>query len=560
MKDKEEEPKPTVTPGRVFEDVMFEQISEGSFLLYDRATQQTSTSNLIVYEGTGYKPLEKIPWPTASLPEVLEQEDPLTKEQLIDKLKTRRFQGEYGDTERLFNEIKDFFMEHLDVRNELLYDVYAAYVLMTWRVEDFRVVPYQMFLGPLASGKTRGLECFSFLGYRALSSVTMSAASIFRTLEAWHCTLLLDETEVYGRESMVEVLALLNAGYRRGQYAIRIERLEGEVPQIAMFDTFGPKVLAGTEELAATLQSRTILTTMSKNVRHVRLFIDEQKAQELRNKLLMYRFRNLGQKSEFDVSTLNGYFSNSRVIELFVSLLEVAPTQEVRDRLVQCMRMITQTRLDEEQASIEARVFDAVLRCEARVENGKLSTQAITEAFNESLPEKDQGTSRFIGRKVAALGFEKCRVGSHGQAGFFWDVQLIERLKARYGTPSKTTSETPETSETTAVMERQHGQTKLETGVTEERPSVLDTPREGQNNVQTVVSEHTEVSEGSLEALAKNTLSLERLTGLFEDKCVLCGFQGALDWQVNKFDGSYGMLCDRCGLELGKRLNPREES
>jgi hypothetical protein len=560
LKDKEEEPKPTVTPGRVFEDVMFEQISEGSFLLYDRATQQTSTSNLIVYEGTGYKPLEKIPWPTASLPEVLEQEDPLTKEQLIDKLKTRRFQGEYGDTERLFNEIKDFFMEHLDVRNELLYDVYAAYVLMTWRVEDFRVVPYQMFLGPLASGKTRGLECFSFLGYRALSSVTMSAASIFRTLEAWHCTLLLDETEVYGRESMVEVLALLNAGYRRGQYAIRIERLEGEVPQIAMFDTFGPKVLAGTEELAATLQSRTILTTMSKNVRHVRLFIDEQKAQELRNKLLMYRFRNLGQKSEFDVSTLNGYFSNSRVIELFVSLLEVAPTQEVRDRLVQCMRMITQTRLDEEQASIEARVFDAVLRCEARVENGKLSTQAITEAFNESLPEKDQGTSRFIGRKVAALGFEKCRVGSHGQAGFFWDVQLIERLKARYGTPSKTTSETPETSETTAVMERQHGQTKLETGVTEERPSVLDTPREGQNNVQTVVSEHTEVSEGSLEALAKNTLSLERLTGLFEDKCVLCGFQGALDWQVNKFDGSYGMLCDRCGLELGKRLNPREES
>jgi hypothetical protein len=51
------------------------------------------------------------------------------------------------------------------------------------------------------------------------------------------------------------------------------------------------------------------------------------------------------------------------------------------------------------KASIEARVFDAILKCESKVENGKLSTQTITEAFNEGLPEKDQGTSRFIGRK-----------------------------------------------------------------------------------------------------------------------------------------------------------------
>jgi hypothetical protein len=72
--------------------------------------------------------------------------------------------------------------------------------------------------------------------------------------------------------------------------------------------------------------------------------------------------------------------------------------------------------------------------------------------------------------------------------------------------------------------------------------------------MKTVVSEQTVVSEGSLEALAKSTLSLQRLTGLFEDRCVVCGFKGALDWQANKFDGSWGLLCDRCGLELEKRL------
>lgn len=554
----EKEPKPLATPGISFNDIIFEQIENGMFLTYDRASGQIGTRDLVVHGVDSYRPLPKIPWPTACLPEVPEQEDPLDKEGLIEKLKAKRFQGEFGSTEQLFDEVKAFFMEHLDVRNELLFDVFSAFVLMSWRVEDFRVVPYLFFLGPMASGKTRALECFKFLGYRAIMASSMSAATIFRTLEAWHCLLLLDETEIYNRESMVEVLALLNSGYRRGQYAIRIEKLEGQLPQIAMFDTFGAKVLAGTEELAATLQSRAIPNPMSRNVRHVRLFVDEEKAQEIRNKLLMYRFRELGHKSEFDVSTLNGCFTNSRVIELFVSLLEVAPTQETRDRLVQCMREITQTRLDEEQASVEARIFDAILKCESQLESGKVSTQTITEMFNADLPENEQSTSRFIGRKVAALGFEKCRVGSHGRAGFFWDLKLIERLKARYSTPSKTTSETPETPETTVGMNKQHGQTKLETEVTEEKPSMLDMSGEGKKTVETEVSEQTEVSEVSLEALAKNTLSLERLTGLFEDKCVVCGFQGALDWQVNKFDGSYGLLCDQCGLKLGERLNKNE--
>jgi hypothetical protein len=550
VKEKEEEPKPIATPGRVFEDVIFEQI-EGSFLQYDRATQQTSIRNLIVHEETAYKPLEKIPWPTASLPEVPESEDPLTKEQLIQKLAARRFQGEYGDSEHLFNEVKAFFMEHLDVRNELLYDVYAAFVLMTWRTEDFKVVPYQMFLGPLASGKTRGLECFRYLAYRALSSVTMSAASIFRSLEIWHCTLLLDETEVYGRESMIEVLALLNAGYRRGQYAIRIEKLEGESPTIAMFDTFGPKVLAGTEELAATLQSRAILTTMSRNVKHVRLFIDEEKAQDLRNKLLLYRFRELGHKNEFDVSTLNGYFSNSRVIELFLSLLEVAPTEEVRDRLIQCMHEITQARFDEEQVSIEATVFEAILNSADQVESGKLSVRTVTERFNVGLPEKEQVTARFIGRKVTALGFEKCKL-TGGLRGFYWNVDLVERLRARYY--PKTTPQTPQTQLTPLIMEKEEEKEEVSSGVNGETPSMLDAPGESQNTMKSGVSGEIGVSGVNLEGVAKNTLSLERLIGLFEDKCVTCGFQGRMDWQVNKFDNSWGLLCDRCGLELEKRL------
>src|SRR5208283_429746 len=111
------------------------------------------------------------------------------------------------------------------------------------------------------------------LCYRSIMSSSITAAAVFRVLEAWHPTLLLDETEIYNRESMIEVLALLNSGYRKGQYAIRIEKEKEGCPQIGTFDTFGFKILAGTEELATTLQSRCIITAMSRAVKQVNLFI-----------------------------------------------------------------------------------------------------------------------------------------------------------------------------------------------------------------------------------------------------------------------------------------------
>lgn len=497
-KDKDEdEPKPVLTPGFATHNIIFEQLGTNAFLVFDRVTGEITEKSFLEMAGLTYQPLPRIPWhscipPVDPSPDLVETRDALTE-----KLNDLKFQGEYGTEEDLFNEIRQFFMEHLDVQDPLWFDIYANFVLMTWRLEDWRVVPYQFFLGPLSSGKTRGLECFNALCYRALMAASMSAATIFRTLESWHCTLLLDETEIYNRDAMVEVLALLNAGYRRGQYALRIEKLEGQNPTIAMFDVFGPKVLAGTQELAATLQSRAIPTKMCKNVKHVRLFVDEEKAQELRNKLLMYRFRNLGHESEFDVTLLNGEFSNSRIIELFVSLLEVAPTQGIRTRLIQCMKVLTQSRLDEEQTSIEAQVFEAILRSEAQIDAGKLSIRTVTENFNLGLPENEQVTPKFIGRRIAALGFEKCRM-SGGLRGFFWTKELVDRLKARYfpsDSVPKTTSQTSQKSQTSLDTVNLCQPKESASDVSDEIPSVIDSAINPDNDVKSDVSDETDVSD-----------------------------------------------------------------
>jgi len=48
--------------------------------------------------------------------------------------------------------------------------------------------------------------------------------------------------------------------------------------------------------------------------------------------------------------------------------------------------------------------------------------------------------------------------------------------------------------------------------------------------------------------------SLVRLTTYFDGVCERCGFKGKMDYQVNLLDGTWGLLCEKCGRELEKQL------
>jgi len=52
----------------------------------------------------------------------------------------------------------------------------------------------------------------------------------------------------------------------------------------------------------------------------------------------------------------------------------------------------------------------------------------------------------------------------------------------------------------------------------------------------------------------KKTKKLERLTPDFQDRCVVCGLQGRMDWQITRHDDSWGLLCGSCGEKVEKRL------
>jgi hypothetical protein len=121
-----------------------------------------------------------------------------------------------------------------------------------------------------------------------------------------------------------EILYLLNSGYRKGFRAARTEETKSGF-KIRALDTFGFKALSGTKDFVETLKSRCITFNMSQATRPVRTIIDEKKAEELRRKLLAFRFKTLskGQETPEAVKELKG-----RLRELFKPLVAVAPPTE----------------------------------------------------------------------------------------------------------------------------------------------------------------------------------------------------------------------------------------
>lgn len=112
------------------------------------------------------------------------------------------------------------------------------------------------------SGKTRTMEVAKEIARSPLMASSISASSLFRIIEDREPTLLLDEADAVfstkaSSETAEALRQILNAGYRRGNPAIRTAR-QGNTMKVETFSTFSPKAIAGLKTLPRTLASRCI--------------------------------------------------------------------------------------------------------------------------------------------------------------------------------------------------------------------------------------------------------------------------------------------------------------
>ena len=106
-------------------------------------------------------------------------------------------------------------------------------------------------------GKSTLLTIISAMVPRALSASNLTASTIFRAVEKWRPTLLVDEADTFLTENH-EMRGILNSGHAKaGAYVLRtVDTGKGHEPQ--RYCTWAPKAIAMIGKLPATLTSRAI--------------------------------------------------------------------------------------------------------------------------------------------------------------------------------------------------------------------------------------------------------------------------------------------------------------
>src|SRR5690606_12086778 len=107
-------------------------------------------------------------------------------------------------------------------------------------------------------GKTLVLDILCALAPRALRADNVTSAVLFRLIESWQPTLLIDEHDTFLKNNE-ELRGILNSGHKRGGV---VPRCVGDNHDVRKFRTFAPVALAGIGHLPPTLADRSIAVRM----------------------------------------------------------------------------------------------------------------------------------------------------------------------------------------------------------------------------------------------------------------------------------------------------------
>jgi putative DNA primase/helicase len=166
------------------------------------------------------------------------------------------------DTERLLTRLLGRIRSHVVMPDDAA-RVAALWVAMTWVHEQAAVhSPILLVTSPEPnSGKTTLLGVLSFLVRSSLRSVGVSAAALYRAVEKWQPTIIVDEADTVFVDND-DLRQVVNSGWTRGEGVLRCD---GENNDPYVFPTFCPKAIGMKgRKLPDTLMSRTIVIEMAR--------------------------------------------------------------------------------------------------------------------------------------------------------------------------------------------------------------------------------------------------------------------------------------------------------
>src|SRR5437667_5649146 len=292
---------------------------------------------------------------------------------------------EYASEAELFTEIRDFIHRYVDV-SPLYEQIALYYVVLSWVYDRFNELPYLRLRGDPGSGKTRFLLTVGSLCYKPIFASGASTVSpLFRILDAFRGTLIIDECDFRLSDERAEIVKILNNGNAKGFPVLRSEVSGNKEFNPRAYAVFGPKIVAtrGPFEERA-LESRCLTEEMGQYRLREDIRINlpaehKEEALRIRNKLLLFRFRNM--KTRKASEALVDRSVEPRLNQIFVPLLSIIEDPQAREDLRELARKYNREMIADRGLDMEAQILEIVRDMLASPFETRLSIKDITSWF-----------------------------------------------------------------------------------------------------------------------------------------------------------------------------------
>jgi len=403
---------------------------QGQIVYLVKVGEQLVIQSEAVIEGVRYlpPPKDQIPWLLPRAEEVLRHYE------------EQRTQGEAADA-MLFDDLRAYHQGISDLPDERHYDLLTSWDFHTYLVERCLFSPIICFFAVPERGKSRTGKGMIYVAYRGVHVETLREANLIRLATHWRATLFFDVMDLWKKAERNESEDVILHRFERG---VRIARVlypeRGAHQDTVFFEPFGATVISTNENVHHILETRSIQITMPESAKRFELEVTPEAALPLKERLLAFRARYLGQPFLEIAKPASGRLGD--ILKPLCQVMCLVRPERIKEFLELIEDLEAQRRMDRSEG-LEASILSAIVRSAAEVRGGVLPVKTITDALNAELPERSRFSTRKVGWRLKALGMERARMND-GSRGIRWNEVQLRTLCQKYGV--ELTPEMPETS------------------------------------------------------------------------------------------------------------------
>ncbi len=353
----------------------------------------------------------------------------------------------------------------------------AYWVLTTWVYDCFETVIYLRAMGGAGSGKSELIKRIGMICYRTMTANGAgSTSSLFRSLERYKGTVLLDEADIQQSDTENDMVKFYNLGAMRGNpiwRTIEVTGPNGEKDWEAVsFQTFCPKLIAmrkefrddavGTRSITLKLNSAEMTELKAAGINLTVNSTIRTRAQAIRNLLVRWRLETWQPEIEVDAELYDMTISArlNQVAGPMLALAQNDPAQQ--EEIRHTLREYYRESIISQSMTIGARVIEALWKIwqypDLRKEMVKqeptgeyiikigditrIANELINEMNDTGEKEEEEDKKRFGSRELSSQKIGRIirtelqlRVSERRRDGFwvYWNEPRITGLSTRFG-------------------------------------------------------------------------------------------------------------------------------